>query len=514
MASKTNSSQSNSNNQVSKLEEVSSSFKHIPDLLKDPRKRWWVIISSLVILAAIGAGAYYQFSYLPAHKITARASSSGQTSIARRGTITLSAIGTGTLQPNNQVQLGFGGNTSSGKLVTLNVKVSDQVKAGQLLAEIDNSAAKINYQQAQQNLVNLTSQAAIATAQQGIAVAQATVNLDLNNLIYLISPDVYYWQQQVAKAQQALDDAKTAAGASPTADQQKVIDAAQAKLKYYQDSLAGSHLRWENTYVPTHFTVVTRTNHIVTKQVQPPTDAEIAAAQAALVVAQASVQEAQWYLDALNGKDVPATATGANLAALETAKLNVQSAKAALDATQIYAPVDGTIMSVSAQLGDNVSSSAIIVEGDLSQLFVQTYVDESDYAMFQVGNEATVVFNALPDQVFKGKVVEVDPALNTSSGTAVVSGLVELEPTKANLLMGMSASVTVIAGQAQNAVLIPLTALHQTTPGSYSVMVLRNGKFTSEVVQVGLKDLVNAQITSGLQPGDVVSTAQAGSITQ
>ena len=155
----------------------------------------------------------------------------GQTSVARRGTITLSAIGTGTLQPANQVQLGFGGNTTNGKLVTLNVKVSDQVKAGQLLAEIDNSADKINYQQAQQNLVNLTSPAAIATAQQDIATAQATVNLDTNNLIYLISPDQYYWQQQVAKAQQALDDAKTAGGASPTPDQQKAIDDRPGKIK-------------------------------------------------------------------------------------------------------------------------------------------------------------------------------------------------------------------------------------------------------------------------------------------
>jgi RND family efflux transporter MFP subunit len=268
------------------------------------------------------------------------------------------------------------------------------------------------------------------------------------------------------------------------------------------------------TYVPTHFTTVTRFNHIVTKQVQVPTDAEIAAAQAALVVARSSVQEAQWYLDALNGKDVPATATGTNLAALETAKLNVQSAKAALDATQIYAPVDGTIMSVSAQLGDNVSSSAIIVMGDLSKLYIKTYVDESDYQMFQVGNVAEVVFNALSDKTFSGKVVEVDPALDTSSGSAVVSGLVELDPSKANLLMGMSASVTVIAGQAQNAVLIPLTALHQATPGKYTVMVRKNGKFTSVDVEVGLKDLVNAQITSGLQPGDVVSTGPVGTITQ
>ena len=387
------------------------------------------------------------------------------------------------------------------------------MKAGQLLAEIDNSAAKISYEQAQRNLVNLTSPAAVATAEQDLATAKGTLYVDTNNLIYLISPDQYYWQQQVAKAQQTLDDAKTAGGASPTAEQQKAIDTAQARLKYYQDSLAGSHLRWLKTYVPIHFTVITRTKGIVTKQVQAPTDAEIAAAQAAMVVAQSSIQQAQWYLDALNGKDVPVTATGTNLAALETAKLDVQSAKAALDATQIYAPVDGTIMSVSAQLGDNVSSSAIIVMGDLSKLYVQTYMDESDYQAFQVGNAAEIIFNALPDQTFHGKVIEVDPALNTSSGSAVVSGLVQLEPTQTKLLMGMSASVTVIQGQAQNAVLVPLTALRQQAPGSYSVLVLRNGKFTSEAVQVGLKDLVNAQITSGLQPGDVVSTAPAGTVT-
>jgi RND family efflux transporter MFP subunit len=489
---------------------VRAFLSHLPELLKDPRKRWLVIVPSLLVLAAIGVDAYYQLAYLPAHR-TSRTNT--QTAVARRGTITLSAIGTGTLQPANQVQLGFGGNTS-GKLVTLNVKVSDQVKAGQLLAEIDNSTAKINYAQAQQNLVNLTSPAAIATAQQDLATAQATANLDLNNLIYLISPDQYYWQQQVAQAQQTLDDAKATGGASPTADQQKAITTAGERLKYFQDALVGSHQRWLKSYVPNHFTVVTHVNHIAVKQVQTPTDAEIAAAQAALLVAKSSVQEAQWYLDALNGKDVPVTATGANLAALETARLNVQSAKAALDTTQIYAPFDGTIMSVSAQIGDNVSSSPIIVMGDLSRLFVQTYMDETDYQMFQVGNPATVVFNALPDRVFKGKVVEVDPALNTSSGTAVVSGLVQLDPTTANLLMGMSASVTVVAGQAQNAVLIPLTALHQTVPGAYSVMVMRNGKFTSVDVEVGLKDLVNAQITSGLQPGDVVSTSQIGTVSQ
>jgi HlyD family secretion protein len=510
MSSTANTSGYSANAQASKHGESASILGRLRALLGDAHKRWRVIVPGLVLLAAIGAGAYYQFAYLPAHRSTARAAT--QTSVARRGTITLSAIGTGTLQPASEVQLGFGGNTS-GKLVTLNVKVGDQVKAGQLLAEIDNSQAKINSAQAQQNLLSLTSPAAIATAEQALATAKATLYTDTNNLIYLISPDQYYWQQQVEQAEQALADAKAAGGTSPTADQQKAITTAQQRLSYYQDSLTGSRLRWLKTYVPIHFTSMTRAKGVVTKQVDTPPDAAIAAAQAAMVVDQSSIQEAQWYLDALNGKDVPPNATGANLAALETANLNVQSAKAALDATQIYAPEDGTIMTVSANLGDNVSSSAIITMGDLSQLYVQTYMDESDFQSFQVGNSAQVVFNALPDKTFTGKVTEVDPALNTSSGTAVVSGLVQLDPTKTQLLIGMTASVTVIAGQAQNAVLIPITALHQKPGGGYSVMVMRNGKFTSVDVEVGLKDLVNAQITSGLQPGDVVSTA-TGTVAQ
>lgn len=482
----------------------------LKEMLRDTHKRWRVIAPAIVVVVILGAGAYYLFGYLPAHRSTPRLAS--QYSVARRGTLTISAVGTGTLQPANDVQLGFGGNTS-GKLVTLNVKVGDQVKAGQLLAEIDNSQAKINYAQAQQSLQSLTSPAAIATAQQTLATAKATLYTDTNTLIYLISPDQYYWQQQVAEAQKTLADAKAAGGSNPTADQQKAITTAEQRLSYFQDSLTGSHLRWLKTYVPTHFTVITRAKGVVTKAVYPPTDATIAAAQAAMVADQSTIQEDQWYLDALNGKDVPTSATGADLAALETAQLNVQSAKANLDATQIVAPFDGTILTVSANVGDNVSASPIITMGDMSTLFVQTYMDESDFQAFQVGNQARVVFNALQSQVFPGKVTEVDPALDTSSGTAVVSGLVQLDPTKTQLLVGMTASVTVIAGQAQDAVLVPIAALHQKAGGSYYVNVLKNGKLTQVDVQVGLKDIVNAEITAGVQPGDVVSVAQ-GAVSQ
>jgi multidrug efflux pump subunit AcrA (membrane-fusion protein) len=317
--------------------------------------------------------------------------------------------------------------------------------------------------------------------------------------------------------QQALSDAQTAGGASPTPDQQKAIDAAQTKLENDRAAVAGNQIWYKEHYLPIYFTVEkpdpTNTRRTA-RFVEGPSDLEIQTSQAAYDVAKTSLQQAQWYLDALNGKDVPANAGGTNLAAYQTAKFAVQSAKASLDGTQIFAPMSGTIISVSAQVGDNVSSSAIIVLGDLTKLYLKTYVNETDYQMFQVGSEADIVFDALPDQTFSGKVIQVDPGLDSSTSTRVVSGLVQMDPTTASLLMGMSASVDVIVGRAQNAVLIPLAALHEYTPGQYAVFIQQNGRLTVDFVQVGLQDQVKAEIKSGLHVGDVVSTGLVGTKQQ
>ncbi len=480
-----------------------------PKLLQDPKNRNWAIVIAAVIVALIAAYFIYNKFFVPQTETAVL-----QTAAARQGDLIISAGGTGTLMPSSQINLGFG---ASGKITKLNVKVGDQVKKGDLLAELDNTSQVIQGQQAKRALAELTSPAATAAAEQTVATDTSAVTNSQNYLMYLISPDIFYWEQRVTADQTVLDQAKAAGGSNPTSDQQKAIDAAQAKLEGDQKSLEGRQLWYTKSYVPNNFTTVQRNprTHAVTKTVLAPTDADIAAARAAYVEAQANLQEAQWYLDALNGKDIPDNATGADLTTFENAKLAVESADAALAATQISSPIDGTIMSVSAQAGDTVSSTAIITVADLNTLYVQTYIDESDYTQFKVGNEADVTFDALPNQTFTGKVIEVDPALNTSSGSSVVSGIVQLDPVKnVSLLMGMSGSVDVISAQAKNAVLISVDALHEYAPGKYSVFVMQNGQLTVRDVEVGLQDLVNAEIKSGLRPGEVVSTGISQAMSQ
>ena len=470
------------------------------------RVRWWLIVVIGVVCVVAAVLAYRAF--LPAS--SNRPQAAAPTSVVRRGDIVLRASGAGALQPGNQVQLGFGGDTKA-VLISLNVKVSDHVKAGQLLAEVDNSAAKIDFDRVNQNLINLTSLPAIAKAEKSVATAGQNLHSAQLQVEYLISPDVYYWENEISRDQQIFTNAQAAASAAPLDTQlQSEVTRAAAVLDFAKDKLKEAQGNYHD-YVLDNFTVerFNRSTNAVETTVEWPTAQDITRARQNVVIAQGALVDARNYFAALTGGEVPTDAAGANLLALKQAKLDVESAKATLDATQIYAPVDGTIMSVSAQAGDHVTSSPIIVMGDLSKLYIKTYVDEADFQMFQVGNDAQVVFSALPSQTFHGKVTQVDPTLSTSRGSSVVTGLVELDPTKSNLLMGMTASVTLTGAQAQNTLLIPLSALQQKAPGQYSVMVLRNGSFVPADVTVGLKDLVNAQITSGLQAGDVVRTGSS-----
>jgi multidrug efflux pump subunit AcrA (membrane-fusion protein) len=484
---------------------IASRLRELPALLKNPAKRWRVILPAIVVVAIFGGSIYYyERIYLPSQK---SAQPVLQTTVARRGSIVLSASGTGTLQAASQIALGF---KSNGTLTRLNVKVGDSVKQGQVLAEQDNSSQQIQLQQARQTLAGQTSVSAIAAAQQSIATATKTLQTAQQHLAYVISPPVYFWEKEITKDEQGVKDAQAAVDAAPS------DKAAQANLKTAQDALVnakdklvGAQASYEVTYVPNHFSYVTvnQSSGHAYKHYVPPSDVDILQARSAVTVAEGALKDAQSLYTALTSGNLPADASGTGLTTLGQAQLGVQTAQDNLQATQLVAPFSGTVIAVNANVGDSVGNSAVITLADLSKLYLETYVDESDYAKFTVGNVANVVFDALPDAKFTGKVVEVDPALNTSSGSAVVSGLVQLDPASADLLLGMGASVTVVAAESQsNAVLVPLAALHEYMTGKYAVFVMRNGNLTVQFVEVGLKDLVSAEIKSGLQVGDVVST--------
>jgi multidrug efflux pump subunit AcrA (membrane-fusion protein) len=145
---------------------------------------------------------------------------------------------------------------------------------------------------------------------------------------------------------------------------------------------------------------------------------------------------------------------------------------------------------------------------DLSQLVVDFYLDETDWDLVTVGDRAEVTFTALPDQTIPGHVIQVDSELYQSNNTSMITGSVQLDSALDSfaLPIGTSASLDIIHAQVVNAVLVPIEALHVTAPGEYEVFVVENGTLTQRSVEIGLQDQLYAEVKSGLNAGDVVST--------
>ncbi|WP_345319926.1 efflux RND transporter periplasmic adaptor subunit [Candidatus Villigracilis proximus] len=228
--------------------------------------------------------------------------------------------------------------------------------------------------------------------------------------------------------------------------------------------------------------------------------------------AEATLQEAEYLYAALTGGEVPENATGSGLTELEQAQLDLEAAEVDLAGTTLVSPINGTVMSLDMSIGDTVGTTSVMTVADLSQQYLEVFLDESDWANVSAGYPTEVIFDILPDSTFTGIVTQIDPGLYTESGSSAVRAIVQLtavDDDTFNLPLGTSAAVDVIGGEAIDAILIPVEALHDAGDGKYAVFVLENGVPRLQMVEIGIKDLTSVEITSGLNPGDVVTTGIA-----
>jgi RND family efflux transporter MFP subunit len=464
--------------------------------------RW--VLAVVITLGVAVAGAFY---YTSSTKASTPTETPVKTSTATRGNIVLYANGTGSLVAAKTANFGFG---TSGQITEFDVKIGDTVEAGQVIGRMDDTEVKAAYEQAKRTVDDLTTPAALASAKQAVADAAVDIYNAKQDLEHLISSDVYYWEGQVATAQQTLASAQADGGTNPTADQKKKIDDATAALSRAQTNLDAAHLKYINVYVPATFTytVTDEETGKTHEEAVAPSDAEVAAARATYELAIEKQTEAQAYLDMLNGNALPENVPGSSLTSFVEAQTALQTAEKNLNATQLISPISGTVTDLTANVGDTVSTSSIVTVADLNQPYtIDAYFDPEDWSKVQVGYEAEIVFDVLPDDTFTGKVTLVYPELDTSSNSSLVHAIVKLnDKIDTNLPSGTSASVDVIGGKAENAVLVPVEALHQIDDGRYTVFVMENGSPRLRVVDVGLQDITHAEIKSGIKAGETETT--------
>ena len=127
---------------------------------------------------------------------------------------------------------------------------------------------------------------------------------------------------------------------------------------------------------------------------------------------------------------------------------------------------------------------------------------EADINKVKVGQPANVTPNALSGVELGAHVSSITPVGMTSSSVVSYQATLTLNQSDPSVKPGMSASATVIVGQAQG-VTVPSAAVSGTGPLA-TVTVLRHGKQTQQQVVAGLHGTSRTQIVSGLSAGQQV----------
>ncbi len=414
--------------------------------------------------------------------------------------MTISASGTGVLSVLDEADLSF---TASGEVLNVYIQAGDKVEAGKLLAEIDATEAQSEFDSAKRAYMELTSPAAIASALDMLAQAQKDYTDSLFILEYLISPDVMYWELKIAEAQNKLELAQSQLNADPSNEEAK--QQVQATTTYLQDAaveLNTARNEYYNEYVFENFTKKSDGGSYLAI----PTEADIQLARLAVEDANVAFAEARVVYQAMTSGGIPEETDIPCLLEIQKAKRALNDAQAKLDGTKILAPMDGTVISVEIAPGDQADTSTVITVADLSQAYLELYMDESDWDKTVAGYPTEVTFDALPDSVFTGIISTVDSELYSSGTSTAVHGTVTLDAplTEINLPIGASASVEVISLDAKNILLVPLEALHETEYG-YAVFLVTEDGLAFQYIEIGAQNELFAEVRSGLNEGDTVA---------
>jgi HlyD family secretion protein len=503
-----------------------------------PKKKFFTkkkIIWTAIILLVVGFIVY---------KVKSGGSTTGniQTDTVKKQDLQLTVLATGQVVSSTDLNLSF---KTTGVVSKINVTEGDKVKAGQVLATLDQSSqsasltsargsvaqAEAAYQKvlagsssanvavAQVNLTNAQASLANTQKQQQVLVNNAYSTLLNSTLSAVAGPSnsdsvvatvsgTYTGQSQGiynftiystgSGFRFKLSGLETADGQVSTSPQPLGTN---GLFIQFSSNVVSSNDSWNITIPNTQAANYVANYNSYQSALQTQT-AQVTTAQNAVAAAQAA-------LNVQTAQPQPADVAAAQ-AQILVAQGQLQSAQAAYDNTIITAPADGTITSVDTKVGQQAAAlSEAIVLQDVSNLHIGADVSEANIATVQPGQTVDVTFDALgPDRHFNATVLTVDPASTVVSG--VVNYLVKATlPQISDIKPGMTANMTILVAKKSGVLSVPSSAIINQSNNQYVRVVddVKKGTYHQVQVQTGLNaDGGLVEITSGLSEGQTVVT--------
>ena len=230
--------------------------------------------------------------------------------------------------------------------------------------------------------------------------------------------------------------------------------------------------------------------------------ATLAQAQASIAFSRAELARADELFRQRTG---PARNREQALAKLQSDEAAVQLAKAQLEKLTLTAPFDGVLGLRKVSVGDVVAAGKDIVNLEaIETLKLDFRVPELYLPTVRTGQTLKVAVDSFGGQTFDGTVYAIDPLVDVNGRAVVIRARVS--NTDGALRPGLFARVALTLDQTPNAVLVPEQAVSAFGKRQFVFKVV-DGKAVQTTVTLGERRNAEVEITSGLQPGDVVVTA-------
>jgi HlyD family secretion protein len=365
-------------------------------------------IVSIIVVALLAGGGVLGYLYAQSRGSAPKY----RTARVERGPLTAAVSATGNLNAVVVVQVG---SQISGQIKELKVDFNSIVKKDQVIARIDPDIfeAKVN---------------------------QARADVDSTRA------GVLNQEAQVERARADVDNARAALVEAKAFTAKAQVQSVDAKRDYDRKTelfdrqlIAKSDL---DTAQATYDAAVAQLDS--TRAREQALGSGIQSAVAQLRVAQAALESARAQV---NQKD----------AALKQAQVD-------LDHTTILAPVDGVVVSRQVDVGQTVAASLqapvlFTIAQSLTQMQVETSVDEADIGRLKLDDRATFTVDAFPGDMFTGTVTQIRKAPQVVQNVVTYTVIVSVDNPSGRLMPGMTANVKLVVAQKPSALKVPNAAL-------------------------------------------------------
>lgn len=418
-------------------------------------------------------------------------------------TQTVSATGSVTAQTGAMVKIG---SQITGRIKRLFADVGTQMKAGEVIAELDvpdleaqvrqaEATLSLNRERLSEQLAGVKLQdtqatTAVQTARAALISAQASFTQVER------SADLQRAQAQAALRQAQANDTNSQANLKRTQElfqksyvAASEVDTAKATAEVNSAQLASAreNVRLVNTKLDADLESA--------RQQVNQARASLAAAQAGL--AQSAIKQQQ---------------VAEARQAVKQSEAALAQSRAQLDKALIRTPISGTVLQLTQQQGETIaaglSAPTLIIVADLDRLQVDAFVDETDIGRVNLGQPAEVIIDAYPNRPFHGRVVKIASGATMQQNVVTYDVTIALTNPGHLLKPDMTATVNTTVAHRKDVLAIPVDAVRPGVKGS-TVAVMTTGpggqpQFRTVNVRTGVSDGEHAEILEGLNEGDTV----------